>query len=122
MRFPLRTTLTLFFACAFVLGLVACGGGADEKTAEDVPVDAIALVGDQEVPKAEYDALLDRAKQSYKAQERPFPKVGSPEYNDLKVRAVQFLVQRYEYRSEAENLGVACQGERPTRRQDAFVL
>ena len=84
MRFPLRTTLTLFFACAFVLGLAACGGGADEKTVEDVPVDAIALVGDQEVPKAEYDALLDRAKQSYKAQERPFPEVGSPEYNDLK--------------------------------------
>jgi parvulin-like peptidyl-prolyl isomerase len=119
MRFPLRTTLTLFFACAFVLGLAACGGGADEKkTVEDVPVDAIALVGDQEVPKAEYDALLDRAKQSYKAQERPFPKVGSPEYNDLKVRAVQFLVQRYEYRSEAENLGVNVTDEDVTKRLD----
>ena len=118
MRFPLRTTLTLSFACAFVLGLAACGGGTDEKTVEDVPVDAIALVGDQEVPKAEYDALLDRAKQSYKAQERPFPKVGSPEYNDLKVRAVQFLVQRYEYRSEAENLGVKVTDEEVTKRLD----
>ena len=118
MRFPLRTTLTLSFACAFVLGLAACGGGTDEKTVEDVPVDAIALVGDQEVPKAEYDALLDRAKQSYKAQERPFPKVGSPEYNDLKVRAVQFLVQRYEYRSEAETHGVKVTDEEVTKRLD----
>jgi foldase protein PrsA len=118
MRFPLRTTLTLFFACAFVLGLAACGGGTDEKTVEDVPVDAIALVGDQEVPKAEYDALLDRAKQSYKTQERPFPKVGSPEYNDLKVRAVQFLVQRYEYRNEAESLGVKVTDDEVTKRLD----
>jgi foldase protein PrsA len=118
MRFPLRTTLTLFFACAFVLGLAACGGGSDEKTGEDVPVDAIALVGDQEVPKAEYDALLDRAKQSYKTQKRPFPKVGSPEYNDLKVRAVQFLVQRYEFRSEAENLGVSVTEEEVDKRLD----
>jgi len=118
MRFPLRTTLTLFFACALAVGLAACGGGSDTKTAEDVPVDAIALVGDQEVPKAEYDALLERAKQSYKAQKRPFPKVGSPEYNDLKVRAVQFLVQRYEFRNEAENLGVKVTDEEVTKRLD----
>jgi parvulin-like peptidyl-prolyl isomerase len=118
MRFPLRTTLTLLFACALALGLAACGGGSDTKTAEDVPVDAIALVGDQEVPKAEYDALLERAKQSYKAQKRPFPKVGSPEYNDLKGRAVQFLVQRYEFRNEAENLGVKVTDEEVTKRLD----
>lgn len=118
MRFPLRTTLTLFFACALAVGLAACGGGSDTKTAEDVPVDAIALVGDQEVPKAEYDALLDRAKQSYEAQKRPFPKVGSPEYNGLKVRAVQFLVQRYEFRNEAENLGVKVTDEEVTKRLD----
>ena len=118
MRFPLRTTLTLFFACALAVGLAACGGGSDTKTAEDVPVDAIALVGDQEVPKAEYDALLDRAKQSYEAQKRPFPKVGSPEYNDLKVRAVQFLIQRYEFRSEAESLGVKVTDEEVTKQLD----
>jgi foldase protein PrsA len=118
MKFPLRTTLTLFFACALAVGVAACGGGSDTKTAEDVPVDAIALVGDQEVPKAEYDALLDRAEQSYKAQKRPFPKVGSPEYNDLKGRAVQFLVQRYEFRNEAENLGVKVTDEEVTKRLD----
>ncbi len=118
MRFPLRTTVTLLFACALAVGLAACGGGSDKKSAEDVPVDAIALVGDQEVPKAEYDALLDRAKQSYKAQKRPFPKVGSPEYNDLKGRAVQFLVQRYEFRSEAETLGVKVTDAEVTKRLD----
>jgi len=118
MMFPLRTTLQLLFVCALALGLAACGGGSDEKTAKDVPVDAIALVGDREVPKGEYDALLARAKQSYKAQKRPFPEVGSPEYNDLKVRAVQFLVQRYEIRSEAENLGVTVTDGEVTKRLD----
>jgi foldase protein PrsA len=118
MSFPLRKTLILFFACALAVGLAACGGGSDQKTAKDVPVDAIALVADQQVPKAEYDALLERAKQSYKAQKRPFPKVGSPEYNDLKVRAVQFLVQRYEFRSEAESLGVKVTDDEVTKRLD----
>lgn len=118
MMFPLRTTLTLFFACALAGGLAACGGASGTKTAEDVPVDAIALVGDQEVPKAQYDALLDRAKQSYTAQKRAFPKVGSPEYNDLKVRAVQFLVQRYQFRSEAGNLGVKVTDGEVTKRLD----
>jgi foldase protein PrsA len=118
MSFPLRKTLILFFACALAVGLAACGGGSDQKTAKDVPVDAIALVADQQVPKAEYDALLERAKQSYKAQKRPFPKVGSPEYNDLKVRAVQFLVQRYEFRNEAESLGVKVTDDEVTKRLD----
>jgi foldase protein PrsA len=118
MRFPLRKTLILFSACALAVGSAACGGGSGEKTAKDVPVDAIALVGDQEVPKAEYDAVLERAKQSYKAQKRPFPEVGSPEYNDLKVRAVQFLVQRYEFRQEAENLGVKVTDAEVTKRLD----
>ncbi|MGI8606265.1 MAG: peptidylprolyl isomerase [Gaiellaceae bacterium] len=118
MRFPFRKKTLLFFACALAVGMAACGGNSDGKAAEDVPVNAIALVGDQEVPKAEYDALLDRAKQSYKAQKRPFPEVGSPEYNDLKVRAVQFLVQRYQFRSEAESLGVSATDEEVTKRLD----
>ena len=121
MRFPLRTTLILLFACALALGAAACGGDTGAKTAEDVPVDAVAVVGEQEVPKAEYDALLARAKQSYKAQKRPFPAVGSPEYNDLKGRAVQFLVQRYQFRAEAANLGVKVTEEEVTKRLDELA-
>jgi foldase protein PrsA len=101
-----RTLITLLFVGVLALGAAACGGGDGGQSAEDVPTDAIALVGDQPVPKADFTGLMDRAEQGYEAQKRDFPKVGSPEYQDLKTRAVQFLVERYQYRQEAEALGV----------------
>jgi foldase protein PrsA len=107
MGVSLRTILLLLAVCALALTAAACGGNEpDRPSPEDVPADAIALIGDTPVPRAEWEALMERAKANYKAQDRPFPKVGSPEYQDLKTRAVAFLVQRYQYRAEAEELGV----------------
>ncbi len=111
------TLLLLLAVCAAVLAAAGCGGD-DEKTAEDVPADAIALVGDTAVPRAEFDSLLQRAEESYKEQKRPFPKPGTPEYQDLKTRAVQFLVEKYQYRAEAEELGVNVSDEDVTKRLD----
>lgn len=91
--------------CASALGVAACGGD-DARSPADVPPDAIALLGDDEIPKAEFDELMDRAKTSYKQQTRPFPKAGTPEYDQLKDRAVSYLVQRYEFRKEAQELGI----------------
>jgi foldase protein PrsA len=110
MDFPLRKPIILVAVCALALAVAGCGGD-DTKSASDVPPDAIALIGDAKVPKADFDALLDRAKTSYKAQNREFPKVGSPEYQDLKTRAVSFLVQRYEFRAEAEEMGIEVSEE-----------
>jgi parvulin-like peptidyl-prolyl isomerase len=83
--------------------LAGCGGG-DARV--EVPADAVAVVGERAVSKAEFDALMGQAERSYKSQERPFPKVGSPEYNTLKNQAVQFLVQRAQFAQKAEELGV----------------
>jgi foldase protein PrsA len=105
MVLPLRKLIPLLCVCALPLAATACGGD-DTKTAEDVPSDAIALVGDTPIPRAEFDELMERAKVNYKAQKRDFPKAGTPEYQDLKTRAVSFLVQRYQFRAEAEELGV----------------
>ncbi len=105
----LRKTITVV-VCALPLMAAACGG-EDERTAADVPAEAIALVGDAEIPRAEFDALLERAERSYKTSNRPFPKVGTPEYQDLKTRAVAFLVQRYQFRAEAEELGIEVADE-----------
>ena len=102
---PPRRSALFIVTCALALPLAACGGD-EKKTAKDVPPDAIALIGDTKVPKAEFDALIARAKSAYKAQKRPFPEPGSREYQDLKTRAVAFLVQRYEYRTEAEEMGI----------------
>ncbi len=110
MGFPFSKILSLLALCALVLGVTACGGD-EKRTAADVPADAIALLGDTEVPRSEFDALLQRAEGSYKAQKREFPKAGTPEYQDLKTRAVSFLVQRYQFRKEAEELGIEVSDE-----------
>ena len=59
-----------------------------------------------EITRAELDDLLARAKKSYTAQKREFPKAGTAEYQSLQTQAVAFLVQRDEYAREAEKLGV----------------
>ena len=110
MTLSLRPIAALFAACAFALAIAGCGG-EDAKTAADVPSDAIALIGDTPIPRAEFDDLMERAEANYKAQKRPFPKVGSPEYQDLKTRAVAFLVQRYQFRAEADELDVEVTDE-----------
>ena len=48
----------------------ACGGGGDRQS---VPADAVAVVGDQQITKAEFDALLAQAKRSYEAQKQHVP-------------------------------------------------
>jgi foldase protein PrsA len=115
MSSSVRTSIALLSVCALALAAAACGGDGEGST-EEVPPDAIALVGEQEVPKGEFTALMDRAKQGYEAQKREFPEVGSPEYNDLKNRAVQFLVTRYQYRAEAEALGIEITEAEVTKR------
>jgi parvulin-like peptidyl-prolyl isomerase len=89
-------------ALVLAVGLAACGGDEDQG----VPADAIAVVGDTEVPKADFDELMARAEKSYETNKRDFPKVGTPEYQDLKGRAVAFLVQRYRFQAEAAELDV----------------
>jgi parvulin-like peptidyl-prolyl isomerase len=93
-------------ACLFVAGLtlVAAGCGGDGE--ESVPRDAVAVVGDREISKAEYDQLIDQAKRSYEAQKRDFPKAGTTEFNALKNQAIQFLVQRAQFEQKAEELDV----------------
>jgi parvulin-like peptidyl-prolyl isomerase len=120
-----RKLLTLLLACAIPFAAVACGG-EDTKTPEDVPSDAIALVGDTPIPRAEFESLMKRAEANYKAQNRPFPKAGTPEYQDLKNRAVEYLVDRYRFRAEAAELEVEVtdqevDAELEKIRKDAFA-
>ena len=78
MGLSLRNILVLVAVCALAATASACGGDDEQRTAEDVPPDAIALVEDSAVPRAEFDELMKRAEANYKAQKRPFPKVGTP--------------------------------------------
>jgi foldase protein PrsA len=85
------------------LALVAAGCGGDD---EGVPEGAVAVVDGQQIARTDLDALITRARKSYQANKRQFPKAGSPEYQSLQSQAVAFLVQRIEFEKEANELGV----------------
>ena len=85
---------------ALVLALAGCGGD------EDVPANAVAVVDGEEIAKSDFDALISRAKQSYKNQKRDFPAAGTQEYQTLRNQAVQFLVQREQFEQEAADMDV----------------
>jgi foldase protein PrsA len=86
---------------AVLVALVVTACGSDSKS---VPSDAVAVVDGTPVTKAELESLLTRAKKTYKAQKRAFPKAGTSEYQSLQTQAVAFLVQRAEYDNRAEDM------------------
>ena len=104
---PLLTRLIAVLA-ALALGLAAvgCGGGDDESESSDVPADAIAVVGDREIPKSEYDRLLSQAQATYEAREQEFPEAGTPEFAQLRNALVRSLVEQAQFEIAAEELGV----------------
>ena len=98
----MKRSLLLAAAALAAVTIVAAGcGGSDE-----VPADAVAVVDGTTISRASLDDLLARAKKSYTAQKRTFPKAGTSEYQSLQTQAVAYLVQRQEYAQEAEKLGI----------------
>ena len=96
-----RPMLLAAAALAATAALAAGCGGND-----DIPSDAVAVVDGTVITKAELDEFVGRAKTSYKAQQREFPKAGTPEYQSLQTQAVAFLVQREEFELEAKDRGI----------------
>jgi parvulin-like peptidyl-prolyl isomerase len=94
-------TLALVFSVLAVLLAAACGGSSG-----DVPEGSVATVDGQDITKQQLDDLTTRVKKTYQANQREFPKAGTPEYQALQQQAVAFLVQRIEYQREADKLGI----------------
>jgi foldase protein PrsA len=98
----MRRIVSLSFCAALLLLVVACGSGGSK----DVPAGAVAVVGDSEITKTSWDAVIAQTRRNFKATKRAFPKAGSVELANLKSNATQFLIQVSEYEQEAEKLGV----------------
>lgn len=113
-----RVTSTVFLALGLAVFGVACGsdGGSDA-----VPSNAVAVVGDQSISKSEFDELITYAKRSYEAQKRPFPKVGTPEYVQLRDQAMRFLVQRTQFEVKADELDVDVSDDAVDKRIDQYI-
>jgi parvulin-like peptidyl-prolyl isomerase len=97
-RFPI-----LVLSLVAGLLLAACGGhgGSANVSSNDV-----AVVGNDSITRAQFAVLLNQAKKSYQSQKRAFPKPGTPEYEQLKQQAMQYLVQRAEFAQKAKDLDV----------------
>jgi foldase protein PrsA len=94
--------LLLFGFVALALLIVGCGGTSTASLGSD----DVAVVGTHEITKDQFQQLMARAKKSYDAQKRPFPKPGSTEYEQLKGQAITFLVQQAEVEEQGSSLGV----------------
>jgi parvulin-like peptidyl-prolyl isomerase len=117
-RHSARYILLFVASATLLLAGVACGGGGSD----DVPSNAIAVVGGGEtITKAEFDRLLDQARQSYKDSKRPFPKAGTEEYVQLRDQIVQYLVRRAQFKAEAEERGIEISGEQVDKRLDQLI-
>jgi foldase protein PrsA len=112
---------TTIVALTLALAFAACGGDDEARSPEDVPPDAIALVGEETIPKAELDELMSEAEQGYKAQKRPFPKAGTPEYQNLRSQAIAYLVQRSQYEQEADEMGIEVTDEEVDKKVNDVV-
>ncbi len=88
--------LTLVFGALVV---TACGGG--------VPGDAVAVVGDVSVTKAEFDTYMQQAKTQMTGQYGSFPSAGSAEYEQYTAGLVDYLVQQEIIAQGAATLGVS---------------
>lgn len=98
----MKRSLLLAGAALAAVTLVAAGCG----DTDEIPADAVAVVDGTSITRSSLDELLARAKKSYTAQKREFPKAGTPEYQSLQNQAVAYLVQREEYAREADDLGI----------------
>lgn len=108
----------MLLALGLAVFAVACGS---DGGSEAVPPDSVAVVGDQEIAKSEFDDLIAYAKRSYDAQKRPFPKVGTPEYVQLRDQAMRFLIQRTQFEVKANELDVDVSDEAVDKRIDQYI-
>jgi parvulin-like peptidyl-prolyl isomerase len=116
---PLWTRLIALLA-VLALGVAAagCGGDDDDSASGDVPADAIAVVGDREIPKTEYDRLLMQAQATYEARKQDFPEAGTPEFAQLRNALVRSLVEQAQFEIAAEELDVTVTDEELQKRLD----
>ncbi len=102
---------------ALALVAAGCGGGGSEG----VPQGVVAVVGGTDITKAELDKFIGYAKNQFEASNQEFPKVGTPEYQNIQSQWVSYLVQRAELTQAAEDLGITVTPKDVDKTEKAFI-
>jgi foldase protein PrsA len=95
-----RLFLGLLLA-TLALAATACGGGSDS-----VPEDAVAVVDGTEISKAQLSEYMELSKKGYERTKQQFPKAGTPEYQNIQLRNLAYLVELVQLQQAAEELEV----------------
>jgi foldase protein PrsA len=95
--------IALPFVLLVALAAAGCGGGGGSTK---VPGDAVAVVGDNTITKADFDVALNRTKRGYKQQHRAWPKAGTTQFQQIRQSVLNYLVQTQELEQKAKQLGV----------------
>lgn len=102
---------------AVALVAAGCGGGGSES----VPDGAVAVVDGTEIPRSELDKYVGYAKKQAESSNQEFPKVGTPQYQDVQSQSLLYLVQRAELRQAAEDLGITVTEKDVDNAEKAFI-
>ena len=94
----------LLLPALVVVGLLAagCGGGGTRS----VPSDAVAVVGNDTITKADFNFWMGTAQRAYKARKQTFPKPGSTQFKSIQDQVITYLVEQDELQQRAKDLGV----------------
>jgi parvulin-like peptidyl-prolyl isomerase len=106
--------LAFLALCSLALVAAGCGGSKSASLNSN----DVAVAGSKQITKDQFTSLMARAKKSYDAQKRPFPKPGSTEYEQLKGQAITFLIQQAEFDQEAAQLGIKITDDKVNKRID----
>ena len=113
------TAARIFFGlllASLALAATACGGGSDS-----VPSDAVAVVNGTEISKAQLAEQMEISKKGYARNKQPFPKAGTPEYQDVQSRNLALLVQFVQLQQAAGDLGIEVSDETVDKLENKLI-
>ena len=105
---------------AFLAVLAAILAGCGGDSGLSLPPNAIARVGDRLITRAQFDAAMNQTRHVFSVLKRPFPKPGTPEYDQIKDSNVALLVDRARIEVEAKRAGIVVTAAQVEARLQEF--